>query len=121
MLQLRPARARHAANQLTCFGGRREEGEEASACLERELHEELGWKPHSAQPCCELWKSTRLVARFYRVQPQVEARELTVEADFVLIATPWSCLPGLPISPWHRLVLAGMARGLSRVSVENAG
>ena len=73
VLQLRPALSAHAADQLTCFGGRREEGEDALSCLMRELDEELGWRPHSATACCELWKGARLVARFYRVLPVVAA------------------------------------------------
>jgi 8-oxo-dGTP pyrophosphatase MutT (NUDIX family) len=123
LLQLRSGRARHAPNQLTCFGGRRESGEGADACLMRELQEELGWAPSPAHAdiCCELWKSARLVARFYRVAPSVDIDRLTIEADSLIIAAPWPSLPGLPVSPWHRVVLDGLSRGLTRVSVPLCG
>ena len=121
VLQLRPALSAHAADQLTCFGGRREEGEDALSCLMRELDEELGWRPHSATACCELWKGARLVARFYRVLPVAACSAFTVEADSHLIAAPWPSLPGLPVSPWHRLVLDAIAHGRTRIVLENAG
>ena len=42
LLEARGADAQVAAGQLTCFGGKREAGEEPLACIERELKEELG-------------------------------------------------------------------------------
>jgi 8-oxo-dGTP pyrophosphatase MutT (NUDIX family) len=115
LLQLRPAHARHAPDQLCCFGGRREAGEDAAACLARELREELGLTPESAVACCDLWKAERLVARFYRVGPQVDRAALRVEAGSSAVVAPWPSLPGLPLSPWHRLVLDAVARGEQRV------
>jgi 8-oxo-dGTP pyrophosphatase MutT (NUDIX family) len=117
LLQLRPPGARHAPDQLCCFGGRREAGEDAGACLARELREELGVTPTSATPCCELWQGERLVARFYRVGPVVERAQLRVEAGSLAVFAPWSSLPGLPLSRWHRLVLNAVARGEALVGI----
>jgi 8-oxo-dGTP pyrophosphatase MutT (NUDIX family) len=117
LLQLRPPGARHAPDQLCCFGGRREHQEDAAACLARELREELGLTPTIAVPCCALWLGERLVARFYRVDPVVERAGLRVEAGSLAVFAPWSSLPGLPLSPWHRLVLGAVARGEENVGI----
>ena len=42
LMERRSASAKVAAGQLTCFGGKREAGELALTCIERELGEELG-------------------------------------------------------------------------------
>jgi len=121
ILQLRPQSAKIAALHITCFGGRRENGESALDCLRRELDEEIGWRPPAATPCCELWRGRRFIARFYAVQhpdalihPQ---RQLRVEAGQVAIAAPWAALPGLPLSPWHRAVLMALRQGETRVEI----
>ncbi len=116
-LQLRPPTARVAADQLTCFGGRREEGEDAEECLHRELDEELGWRPSTLQPRCELWKGPRLIARFFAVSPAPVRAALHVEAGSCALAAPWQALPGLPVSPWHALVLAAVRAGTTRVDL----
>jgi 8-oxo-dGTP pyrophosphatase MutT (NUDIX family) len=117
LLQLRPPGARHAPDQLCCFGGRCEPCEDAVACLARELREELGITPASAVACCELLLGERLVARFYRVAPALERAALTVEAGSLALFAPWASLPGLPLSRWHRLVLDAVARGEERVTI----
>ncbi len=66
LLELRPPSARFAAGLLTCFGGRREAGEDAPTALERELEEELGWTPAVAEPACDLWQGSWFIARFFR-------------------------------------------------------
>lgn len=115
LLELRPPHARHAADQLTCFGGKREDDENDKTCLLRELREELGWTPSSAEPACDLWQDDRWIARFFRCRwsgdrPQTEPESLAIWA-------PWSCLPGLPLSPWHRDVLLAVKQGRGHVAL----
>jgi 8-oxo-dGTP pyrophosphatase MutT (NUDIX family) len=110
LFELRPATARHAPSQLTCFGGKREYGEGALACLRRELHEELGWAPASAEPCCDLRRGERFIARFFRatLPPHTTLR---IEAGALALWAPWPALDALPISPWHVAVLAAVRAG----------
>jgi 8-oxo-dGTP pyrophosphatase MutT (NUDIX family) len=108
VLQLRPASARLAANQLTCFGGRCEAGETAAACLIRELHEELGWNINSLPPPCAFLRTgPRLIASFYTLFLPA-ALVVRTEPGFSVIYAPPASLPGLPLSPWHRLVLEAL-------------
>jgi 8-oxo-dGTP pyrophosphatase MutT (NUDIX family) len=113
--QVRPAASRHAPGQLTCFGGRREDGENAEAALRRELAEELAWQPTHLTPAAELWKGPRFIARFYHApctQPT-----FTTEPGHHAVWAPPAALPGLPISPWHRAVLDALAAGHCRAEV----
>lgn len=119
LLQLRPAGARHAPDQLTCFGGRREGDEDDAACLRRELAEELAWAPPAISPACELWDGTRFIARFFRAA--WDGQPFTVEAGHVALWAPVAALPGLPVSPWHRRVLDALSAGGSRVDLGGAG
>lgn len=115
LLQLRPPAARHAANLLTCFGGAREAGESALDCLVRELQEELGWIPPRPETRpVQLFADERWIAAFYpvRLDPGIT---LTTEPGFCLVRAPLMVLPGLPLSPWHALVIAGWQRGAERV------
>lgn len=113
LLQLRPPTARHAADQLTCFGGRRETDEDDLQCLRRELHEELAWTPPALTPVCELRQGRRFIARFFSAFWKGEP--LALEAGDVGVWVPPSALPGLPVSPWHAAVLAAVAAGQQQV------
>lgn len=115
LLQLRPADARHAASQLTCFGGAREPQESAETCLMRELHEELGWRPTHLRPVCDLQQGSRHLARFFACELS-PGTPLRTEPGHVAVWVPAAALPGLPLSPWHRAVLAAVDDG--RTSVE---
>lgn len=111
LLQLRPAHARHAPLQLVCFGGKREAGEDAAACLARELGEELGHVPaldHRRR--VELRKGPRFIALFLAAAWPAGLAPRP-EAGFAALWAPWRTLPGLPLSPWHARVLAAAARG----------
>ena len=115
LLQLRPQDARVAADQLTCFGGRREGDEDAITCLVRELGEELDWAPQGTTPCCDLWRGERFIARFFRAH--WDGRPLRTEPGHAAVWVPWPALPALPISPWHAAVLAAVTRGTARVDL----
>lgn len=116
LLQLRPAGARHAPGQLTCFGGAREPSESPETCLERELHEELGWVPGSLRPACDLRLGTRFVARFFHctMAPGMVPR---TEPGHVALWVPTAALPALPLSPWHRAVLEAVDAGRTVVDL----
>jgi 8-oxo-dGTP pyrophosphatase MutT (NUDIX family) len=116
LLQLRPSHARHAADQLTCFGGRRETGEDADACLRRELMEELGVQPAAASAACDCWRGRRFIARFFHCALGPQAR-LVTEPGHAAIWAPWQALPGLPVSPWHRQALAAIRAGRTRAEL----
>ncbi len=110
LLELRPRDARRAATSLTCFGGTREAGEAIERTLSRELAEELAWTPPAANPCCDLHGSDgRWIARFFRCP--YDGSALTCEPGVVPLWAPWQSLAGLPVSPWHRAVLAAVAAG----------
>ncbi len=110
LLELRAPDARRAAASLTCFGGGREAGEDAEQALARELREELAWRAPSASPCCDLrYPDGRWIARFFRCP--YDGATIRCEAGVVPIWAPWSSLPGLPLSPWHRAVLVAVAAG----------
>ncbi len=116
LLQLRPADAAHAPDALTCFGGRREPGEDAERCLRRELDEELSWTPAAPTHACDLWHGQRHIARFFRAR--FAGGRLRTEPGHLALWAPWPTLPGLPISPWHRAILGAVAAGRARVDLD---
>lgn len=116
LLQLRPAEARHAPGQLTCFGGAREPQESAETCLMRELHEELGWSPMDLRPACDLRQGTRHIARFFHCS-MAAGTKFRTEPGHLALWVPTPVLPALPLSPWHRLVLDAVDHGGSVVEL----
>ncbi|MBA3938453.1 MAG: NUDIX domain-containing protein [Planctomycetes bacterium] len=118
LLHLRAGDATRAANQLTCFGGRREAGEDARTCLARELREELGWTPSLlGDMACDLRRGPRWIARFFHVALTVPISHLHPAPGHRPLAVPWKALPGLPVSPWHQQALAAIVRGVAEVQV----
>jgi len=115
LLQLRPPTAKHAPDQLTCFGGRREAGEDDRQCVSRELTEELTWTPPTLSPACELWQGPRFIARFFYAA--WHGQPLRTEVGHVALWVPNAAVPGLPMSGWHEKVLGAVAAGCSRVSL----
>lgn len=120
VFQLRPPWLRHAANQLTCFGGKRESGESIANCLERELREETGWCPAQLPTTngVDLYAGARYLARFI---PLLVPREITLQAEpgFIVVSAARHTLPALPLSPWHRAVIQGWDAG--RIDLEVLG
>ncbi len=116
LLQLRPSQARHAPSQLTCFGGAREPEESSETCLERELLEELGWRPGQLRHACDLQQGPRHIARFFHCTLP-DGTTLRTEPGHVALWVPTAALPALPLSPWHRLVLEAVDRGRSVVDL----
>lgn len=117
LLQLRPAGARHAPGQLTCFGGARDPSETAESCLRRELFEELGWVAGQLHPACDLRQGPRFIARFFHGTMPADT-PLRTEPGHVALWVTTACLPGLPVSPWHRAVLTAVAHGRTLVDLD---
>jgi len=110
--QLRPSSSRHAADQLTCFGGRIEAGEDASAALRRELREELALEVAADLPVAvELWRGQRFIATFHTVPALERGAALRCEPGFVAVWAPPEAQAGLPISPWHAAALTCWRQG----------
>ncbi len=101
---------------MTCFGGGREAGETAERAMLREMREELAWQPLAWTPCCDLrGQDGRWIAHFFRCH--YDGAPITCEPGVVPVWAPWPSLAGLPISPWHRAVLAAVAHGRVEVTV----
>lgn len=104
VLERRPAHKAHAPGRLTCFGGRREAGEDPAACLARELREEIGESPPFGEPRWALCVGGQLIAWFWEgtLTGPVEAREPGVSLVYLLPTE----LDHPDLSTWHRPILA---------------
>ena len=111
LLEQRPDDARLAAGRLTCFGGRRENGETPEECLRRELCEELAWEPQALEMQVELWVAGNLVAWFYHAAFDVGTDQLRVTPGFQALLVPRGELAEHCISPWHVAVLDAWQSG----------
>lgn len=111
ILERRGPGARHAANHLTCFGGRRERGETALACARRELMEELAWSPARLVSTADLRQGRRWIARFFTATDPTEPACLRPSPGISVICLRMPDLATAPISPWHRAVLDAVAAG----------
>ncbi|KAL1523557.1 hypothetical protein AB1Y20_018493 [Prymnesium parvum] len=114
LLEARPPSASVAGGELTCFGGKREPGEEPLACLLRECREELGWAPHDAARAVDLYVDGALVAFFFTASAPPRAAPLRLEPGRRAV---WmddvrrTHADGVPLSPWHACVLRALQAG----------
>ena len=121
LLELRPVDSRRGRDAMTCFGGTREPGESIAACLRRELAEELAWidAPTTDAPlACNLHRRERWIASFYCLT-WPEGQIPHTEPGVVAIWAPPSALPGLPLSPWHRVVFEAITQGHHRAETRD--
>ena len=102
LLERRPTTKSHAPGRLTCFGGRREPGEEPDVCILRELTEELGATPAVGPPELALHVDGALIAWFYVGDGDLEP---TLESGVELVRLPPGRLDHPDLSTWHRPVL----------------
>ncbi|KAG8470347.1 hypothetical protein KFE25_008768 [Diacronema lutheri] len=115
LVEQRPAAASVAGGQLTCFGGKREQGEEPLAALLRECEEELGWAPPDVVRACDLFVNGELVAWFYLAAAPPPGTPLRFESGVEAI---WATSVTDPrLSPWHAAVLQAWSRGEQRVDL----
>ena len=118
LLELRPPTATLAPGRLTCFGGRREPGEDPEVAVKRELLEELGWQPAGLEKRVVLSVSGAILAWFYEGELDVGLEQLRLlPGTQALLAAPDE-LAALPISRWHAKVLDAWGRGETTVELE---
>lgn len=115
LFEQRGTDARYAAGQLTCFGGRRHEGESVEDCLLRELQEELQWQPDSFNKACELWLGDRYIADFFDCALDLPVASLRCEHGRSAVVISAAYINEAALSPWHRAVLEGLAAGKDEI------
>jgi 8-oxo-dGTP diphosphatase len=123
LLEGRPPDAAVAAGQLTCFGGKREPGEEPQTCILRECKEELGWQPLAVSRAVDLYVNGELIAWFYQATAPPRGLPLTLEAGRRAVwvnAADVSPADGLSLSSWHACVLLAHQAGQSRADFSSS-
>jgi 8-oxo-dGTP pyrophosphatase MutT (NUDIX family) len=109
-MEHRPTNARHAAGLLTCFGGRREEGEHPDACIRRELLEELGWASPDLNLVVRLVVGGEVLAWFYVGEaPRRAPSRLEVGHGVVLLVV--NDLWTNRVSRWHQAAIRAHLAG----------
>jgi 8-oxo-dGTP diphosphatase len=118
LLESRPGHARFAAGKLTCFGGRREDGESPEQCLRRELREELNWEPAEVEKRIELWIAGAPKAWFFHASLDTGFDLSGIAPGHRGVFVSKSDLLQLPVSPWHAAVLATWLSRGARVELD---
>lgn len=125
-LERRPASAKVAPNQLTCFGGKRDiaTNERPEVCLERELREELGdnWRPLSKPSrAVDLYVDGELIAWFYLAKAPARDAQLSFETERGYSGVWWENDGSIEsrnvkemLSPWHACVFDAFHEGKQR-------
>eukprot|EP00750_Incisomonas_marina_P018062 INCI2693.3.p1 GENE.INCI2693.3~~INCI2693.3.p1 ORF type:complete len:215 (-),score=24.42 INCI2693.3:439-1083(-) len=104
--------ATKAAGQLTCFGGKREEGEDPLECIQRECHEEMGWVPPGIRRAVDLYVDGALIAFFYVAPgPTLEQEKKLVFESSRGRKGVWSEAFATNMSPWHVCALSAFLQG----------
>eukprot|EP00040_Diaphanoeca_grandis_P042417 m.264978 g.264978 ORF g.264978 m.264978 type:complete len:167 (-) comp59181_c0_seq1:153-653(-) len=108
-MELRNNKAKVASGELTCFGGKREKGEEPEDCVIRECVEEMCWSPSKSALTreCDLYVDDRLVAWFYVANGPTQS-ELTFENGRTGL---WANYDDKRITGWHQTVLRAWLNG----------
>ena len=117
LVEARGKDAAVAAGDLTCFGGKREAGEEPQACVLRECREELGWEPAAVERACDLYVDGELIAWFYEAAAPARDAALICEpgrAAVWLDDVEGAQVEGMRLSPWHACVLSALRAGERR-------
>lgn len=121
MFERRPLDEADAPGMLTCFGGGREEREDAESCLRRELREELGFEAGELERVFTL-RTPRGEAWFYRLgggatgPEEGMVRALEVGFEVVWVDSVSELMQ--EVGAWHRAVLDGIRRGERVATVE---
>lgn len=125
LLEQRPAQSQRAAGLMTCFGGTREEGEEPTACLRRELREELGLsegvvEAMEFQHAVTLYRRGELVAWFYAASAALpsEVRLVTEPGHEAVWLSENEVRAEERLSSWHRAALAAFFMGEAEARLE---
>eukprot|EP00928_Gymnodinium_smaydae_P080223 TRINITY_DN63972_c0_g1_i1.p1 TRINITY_DN63972_c0_g1~~TRINITY_DN63972_c0_g1_i1.p1 ORF type:complete len:379 (+),score=72.49 TRINITY_DN63972_c0_g1_i1:45-1139(+) len=144
LLEARDDTAAVATGKLTCFGGKREKGEAALACIQRELLEELGYNPmlsnsnvgdpgsdsrvqiapsggwEGLRRAVDLYVDGKLIAWFFEAAAPARDAKLVYEKGRSGVWLRNGTIgrdedaTWQRVSPWHRVVLEAWKRGERR-------
>lgn len=117
LLEQRPGDAALAPAMLTCFGGRRGEGESPERCIRRELREELGIEVPGLRPVVRLIGSDEL-AWFFAGPAAAPPGPFRTEPGRGAVWVDRARLGVVQISAWHREAILAFLEGrpIARVS-----